>query len=613
MKSRFHFVVPSVLFGILACSHGIQAAEISEKVIADIGSLLSEKEARTPEEQKLDSHLVFALKRSKNVPISNSIAALGAKSFDMADDRVTIEIRAAVDDELLARLNALQAQVLSSSQWAGLVKVNVSSARIPAIAKDPKVKFVRPAVKPILNDMNTNGITSLWVDGTGDVAHGGTIARKKYKPDLSQIKIGVISDSIDNSAKDLDAAVKANVINRSHLTVLKDQQGEGEGEGLAMLELVNTIAPGAQLFFATGFSGVGGMADNIRELGKLKCDIIIDDVSYFNESPFQDGPIARAVNEVVKGGAMYFSSAANSGNKVNGTSGTWQGDFKDGGAAPNFIVNFNNGKKGHIHAFAPGKTHNIIEDEDGSVLDLFWADPLEQSTNDYDLFLLDPTGTQVLDASTNVQTVEHPHDPYEWIPLRDNNGNYIYPKNCIVVIVKSNAAAERFLYLDTQRATLSIGTDGNTRGHNAVETGLCVAASKAPQSRAFSDDDQVESFSSDGPRRIFFESDGTPITPGNFSSTGGRLLAKPDFTAADGVDTTLTPLGLKHFYGTSAAAPHAGAIAALLKAINPKLTNAEIISAMKKTAIHPKVNGDPTDTGAGILRADLAADLIAPK
>ena len=63
---------------------------------------------------------------------------------------------------------------------------------------------------------------------------------------------------------------------------------------------------------------------------------------------------------------------------------------------------------------------------------------------------------------------------------------------------------------------------------------------------------------------MFFQADGTPYTPGNFSSTGGIVRQTPVITAADGV--SITGFGFQDgpFYGTSAAAPHAAAIAALV-------------------------------------------------
>ena len=78
---------------------------------------------------------------------------------------------------------------------------------------------------------------------------------------------------------------------------------------------------------------------------------------------------------------------------------------------------------------------------------------------------------------------------------------------------------------------------------------------------------QSETFTSDGPRRVFYQPDGTPITPGNFTSTGGEVRQKPDIAAADGVLTTVP--GFERFFGTSASAPHAAAIAALIAVRQP--------------------------------------------
>src|SRR5205814_4420180 len=130
------------------------------------------------------------------------------------------------------------------------------------------------------------------------------------------------------------------------VTVLPGQAGTGD-EGTAMLEIVHDLAPDAQLFFATGFPSITTFAQNIRNLRAAGCDIIVDDVFYFVESPFHDGQAAgvisprnqglvtQAVNDVTSSGALYFSSAGNLGNLDAGTSGTWEGDFVDGG--PNGI------------------------------------------------------------------------------------------------------------------------------------------------------------------------------------------------------------------------------------------------------------------------------------
>jgi subtilisin family serine protease len=119
----------------------------------------------------------------------------------------------------------------------------------------------------------------------------------------------------------------------------------------------------------------------------------------------------------------------------------------------------------------------------------------------------------------------------------------------------------------------------------------------------------VESFSSDGPRRIFFTPNGIPITPGNFSSTGGTVRQKPDIAAADGVRTA-TP-GFNPFFGTSAAAPHAAAIAALLEDTgNPTPAGLEQIFA--HTALDIEASGFDRDSGWGLLDAEAAVGTTNP-
>src|SRR6185503_10555239 len=99
------------------------------------------------------------------------------------------------------------------------------------------------------------------------------------------------------------------------VTVLPGQGGSGD-EGTAMLEIIHDLAPGAQLYFATAINGLPQFAQNIRDLRTAGCDIILDDVGYFVESPFQDGQTpaivspnnsglaTQAVNDVVASGAL---------------------------------------------------------------------------------------------------------------------------------------------------------------------------------------------------------------------------------------------------------------------------------------------------------------------
>ncbi len=179
------------------------------------------------------------------------------------------------------------------------------------------------------------------------------------------------------------------------------------------------------------------------------------------------------------------------------------------------------------------------------------------------------------------------------------------------MIVRNAGAADRYLRLDAGSA-LGIATVGNTFGHAASQHAVGVAAVPVPTGgAAFAATATVETFSSDGPRRIFFEADGTAITPGNFSSTGGRLLNKPDVAAADAVATS-TP-GFSPFYGTSAAAPHAAAIGALMveAAGGPAhLAPAALREALTDSARDIMEVGVDAASGAGIAMAPDAVDAV---
>jgi HYR domain/Subtilase family len=241
-----------------------------------------------------------------------------------------------------------------------------------------------------------------------------------------------------------------------------------------------------------------------------------------------------------------------------------------------------------------------VPDPGGAPISLYWSDPLGASSNDYDLFRLNAAGTLVLGSSTNIQNGTQ--DPYEQVTQ-----NAASPR---LVIVKKGTAAPRFLHLNANHGQLSIRTAGSTHGHAAV-TGVAaygVAATPAvgPFPQAFNSGNHVESTSSDGPRQIFYHGDGTAITPGNVSSTGGQVLQKPDFTAADGVSVSGVGGFTTPFFGTSAAAAHAAAIAALVKSANTALTPAEIRTLLTSTAIDIEAPGVDRNSGAGIIMARSA-------
>lgn len=598
---------------------------ISKEVAEQIAAINREKESRTVAQQKIDSRLLYTIKNSDGRASLEGLPNLQTGVQPDAEGNVEVDIRVEVTSEVIARLEKLGAKIIYQSPELRTVVAAMPLRSIEEFAALPSVHFIQPkeeggpnSVNParempslmpgeqdgikkflagspaVRSDENRRMVGSASTEG--DVRHRAILARLLTGSDGTGVKIGVLSDGVASlAARQASGDLPANV------TVVGTFPA-GTEEGTAMLEIVHDLAPGAQLFFATATgSGSAAFANNIRTLRNVHgCDIIVDDWTYYAETPFQEGQAAnvisptnagvviQAVNDVTASGAIFFSSAGNSGNKNDGTSGAWEGDFVNGGPSgaplPAGL---------EIHDFGGGALFNTMTAASTAGAGTFfkWSDPLGASSNDYDIYVLNSTGTAIVSAGTNIQNGTQ--DPQEVV-----NPPAVGTR---LVVAKKAGAQNRFLHINTNRGRLGISTNGVVHGHNSGRNTQTTAATPAglASPAIFNPNYAVETFSSDGPRRIFYNADSTPITPGNVSSTGGELLAKPDMTAADGVTTT-TP-GFLTFFGTSAAAPHAAAIAGLIKSEIPSLTAAQITNAMKSTAIDIEGPGWDRDSGAGIV------------
>jgi hypothetical protein len=119
-----------------------------------------------------------------------------------------------------------------------------------------------------------------------------------------------------------------------------------------------------------------------------------------------------------------------------------------------------------------------------------------------------------------------------------------------------------------------------------------------------------------------------PALPETFSSTGGTpvydvVRNKPDFTAPDGVNTTVNFSSLDieednipNFFGTSAAAPHAAAVAALILEgknlfYNKELEPDSVRIILSNTAADMSTPGFDNISGYGLIQADAAVGSFA--
>ena len=583
LRLRFLHLLPLVL-AVSVLAQG--QAGISDAVSQQIAAIETAKQNFTPAQQKMDSHLVFAAMQERHAPEVQAFAAALTPPARTPSGKVLVDIKAMVSDALLAEIKNLGGEVIyPSSRW-GTIRAAVPLQGIETLASRAEVTRVSSRVWA---HTNIGSVTS-----QGYVAHRAKDVVENLGIDGAGVTVGVLSDSA--SAARI-AALKATGDLPSTAHALPGQNGSGTDEGAAMMEIVYDMAPGSNQLFATAFTSEASFADNIIALQAAGCKVIVDDVTYFDEPVFQDGIIAQAVNQVTAAGSIYFSSAANSGSAFFHTSGTWEGDFKDGGPVSG-VIGTHEGGKGHFHDFGGQIFEPFIAPPSGVVF-LHWSDEQGDSSNDYDLFVTDSSGT-VLKAFSSDRQTGPGSDPIEGLQYSGVTGDRVY------VVLYSGSP--RALHLDTERSEIQIATDGATFGHNAGLNTVSMAATYWGSAHkglvpftGFAN--PVETFSSDGPRKIFYNPDGSAITPGNFlfKTHGGRTLQKPDLTAADGVFTK-TP-GFLPFFGTSAAAPHAAGIAALVLSARPSFTPAEVKKAMTATALDTMSRGVDPNSGFGITMA----------
>ncbi len=447
-----------------------------------------------------------------------------------------------------------------------------------------------------------------------DIALKADEARATYGVDGTGLKIGVLSDSFDTSnSLGIDGkpdTLATNIASGdlpANTKIVQDYADPDFGtsdEGRGMAQLIHDIAPGASISFATAFTGEAGFANNILRLANDGARVIVDDVIYFFEPAYQDGIIAQAVDRVTAQGVTYFSSAGNNGNE--GYESTWHpGSIVDG--------------LGQLLQFAPGEellafTASAFED----IFIMQWDQPAASaggsgSANDLDIYVLDAAGNIVGGSATN----NLGSDPSEGFSFAGIEGETYY---LAVALFSGEAPGLVKITALGNGSGVDLGTteyninSGTIYGHAAARGAIATAAAPFNLTPEYGVDPAVlEDFSSTGAVRIAFDKAGNRLSE-------VEVRAKPEITSVDGGNTTFFVRdsirdadAFPNFFGTSASAPDAAAVAILILAANPSLTNTDILSLLKTSALdidNPYTAGFDvgfdTASGYGLIQADKA-------
>jgi hypothetical protein len=553
----------------------------------------------------------------------------GLLGVDAAGLDLQLHARGAVGKAETAQLAALGVTVRSSSAdfaavpgadlpAAGLVHAVVPPDRLDAVAALPWVAAVRPAGRP---QADVGPVSS-----EGAVLHRADRANRLGITGRGQ-RVGAMSDGVTSLA----ASVAQGELPPDVQVI---DPGEGD-EGTGMLEIVHDSAPGAKLLFTGTGETLEDHVAGLRALAAAGSTLITEDLAFDDEPAFQQGLAATTAERLALGGVWFSSSAGNLGARHTprvpavGTGTTPDGlpDTAFGDRCPTVPRN--------AVAVAGGTdtSFDLRLGANGLILaTLQWSEPRaiyptpgQGGFTDVNLYLLDATTGRCLAYSNAVQA-NGVGDTIEQV-LYDSAelGAGTHSLKLVVDVAgTSSAAAAPLIDLRWRTAVAgSAAVDAPARaGSLNPDSNYLYAATSAGAADAGQSTDPktvpLETFSAGGPVQV----GSTTRCPGGAAGPctgvaggGFRTAIAPTWTAGDGISISgaggfpnpavcpTTETGVCRFFGTSAAAPSAAGVAALVRQeLGGRLPPILLNAAMATLAVDRGDPGRDNTWGAGVLR-----------
>ena len=525
------------------------------------------------------------------------------------DDQDRVLVQVLLDgqnslDDIANQIESLQGSVLdrNSTYRHGILAAYLPTDQLENLSALPGVRALTMEQKPALRvgTYTSQSCALLQTDVLNNAGLQG-----------DGITIGVLSDSFNTARFDkrnppaTTAEMDVKTGDLPVVNVLQDFGGPGNpgtDEGRAICQIAYDEAPHCNLAFATADVSEIGFANNIIRLRtEANCDVIDDDVGYFEEPVFSDGIVSEAVDKVVNSKTLpgkpviYTTSAGNDGNngyrspyrdlsddevRAAGNHGNLKLDVKDP-SSPNYLNpaltaggwhnwNPNGGSEPATAVTVPGP--------DSFVYNLFlqWDDPFDEDhgvTTNYNFLVFDADGNYQT-ALSNTTNSFRTQRPFKFTRNLVLGTSY---QIAITRTTQTDPKAGRIpkthqLALYSSLNGLSVLTGKYFQptplnvpiiyGHPAAQSSIAVAAYDFNWKPAPPFEPQIENYTTPGPAFIYFDHNNQRLaTP--------ETRLKPEVAGADGVITTFfaTPGYYNYpftFFGTSAAGPTVSGVVALM-------------------------------------------------
>lgn len=268
----------------------------------------------TPKEKPKDTKISSQISAVANKMLSMGITKSNVEEFeprslstpfvkvnDQGDIQAYIYVEE-VNEENLARLKDLGVTVDIANEKYSIVQGWIPFDKLEAVAG---LSFVIKITPPSYGKTRTGSVNT-----EGDAVMGSNVVRSMLGFDGTGVRVGVISDGVDNMAASMATGdLPGGILVNPALSGVGD-------EGTAMLEIIHDIAPGAELVFSGGsapptpttlefIAGIDFLVDTAG------VDVLVDDIGFFKQPYFEDGIVAQAASGAVAQGVVYISAAGN--------------------------------------------------------------------------------------------------------------------------------------------------------------------------------------------------------------------------------------------------------------------------------------------------------------